>query len=86
MPDDETENIQNLKLVRKIENLCRRDSSYTEHLSNDIEQIIFKSNNYLEENSFSTSHQQVNVYRKPEKRYEIRSEEFAVDVQIHIDQ
>ena len=48
-----------------------------------MEEKIFGSNTYLEDNSFSTSHQLVNVYGKPEKRYEVRSEDNAVDVQIH---
>ena len=37
----------------------------------------------MEDNSFSTGHQSVNVYGLPEKQYEIRSEEAAVDIQIH---
>ncbi|WP_161601263.1 hypothetical protein [Paenibacillus luteus] len=41
------------------------------------------NNTYIEGNSFSTSHQLVIVYEKPEKRYEVRSEDNAVDVQIH---
>jgi hypothetical protein len=36
-----------------------------------------------EENTFATSHQLVNVYGRAEKRYEIRSEDNAVDIQIH---
>jgi superfamily I DNA and/or RNA helicase len=83
MPDDETENINNLKLVKKVETICKEQSSYIEKKSNDIEQIIFGSNSYLEDSSFTTSHQSVNVYREPEQRYEIRSEDSAVDVQIY---
>ena len=83
MPNDETDNIQNLILVKEIEALCKQQSSCFERQSNDIEEIIFGSNSYLEDNSFSTSHQQVNVYGDPERRYEIRSEDSAVDVQIH---
>lgn len=36
----------------------------------------------MEENTFSTLHQSVNVYGKPEKTYEVRSEDMAVDVQL----
>ena len=39
--------------------------------------------NYLEENTFSTGHQVVNVYSKPEHYYEVRSDDSAIDVQIH---
>jgi hypothetical protein len=47
---------------------------------------MWDSDTYIEDNSFSTSHQMVNVYGEPERRYEIRSEEEAVDVQIHDEQ
>ena len=41
--------------------------------------------NYIENNVFSTGHQSVNVYGLPEKRYEVRTEDNAVDIQIHRD-
>ena len=44
---------------------------------------MFGDSHYLENNSFSTSHQSVNVYGLPEKRYEVRAEDNAVDIQIH---
>jgi len=83
MPDDDTENVDNLTLVKKIECLCKEQPTWSEQLSPLIEEIMFGSKTYLEDNSFSTSHQLVNVYGKPEKRYEVRSEDNAVDVQIH---
>ena len=83
IPDDETENVDNLTLIKKVEMLCKEQPYYTEQHSPEIEELIFGSKSYLEDNSFSTSHQLVNVYGKPEKRYEVRSEDNAVDVQIH---
>ena len=83
MPNDHTENIENLILIKKVEKLCKAQQSWIEYQSPSIEELIFDSKSYLEDNSFSTSHQLVNVYGKPEKRYEVRSEENAVDVQIH---
>ena len=44
---------------------------------------MFNDKRWLENNSFSTSHQSVNVYGLPEKRFEVRSEDAAVDIQIH---
>jgi len=44
---------------------------------------MFGDSRYLENNAFSTSHQNVNVYGKPEKIYEVRTEDNAVDIQIH---
>ena len=50
--------------------------------STDIEQIMFGQTDFLYENTFATTHQSVNVYTEPEKKYEIRIEETAVDVQV----
>jgi hypothetical protein len=83
MPDDNTENIKNLTLIKRVERLCKEQPDWTEQQSPSIEDLILGSNTFIEDNSFSTSHQLVNVYRKPEKRYEVRSEDNAVDVQIH---
>lgn len=83
MPDDDTENIQNLRLVKRVEQLAKSIGCYTEVKSPEIENLMFGSSTYFEDNAFSTGHQSVNVYGLPEKRYEIRSEDTAVDIQIH---
>jgi len=84
MPDDETENVQNLFLINKLRRIIEKDF-YVEKSSRELEELLFDNETYLEENAFSTGHQLVNVYGLPEKRYEIRSEETAVDVQVHGD-
>lgn len=83
MPDDDTEKIANLRLVKRVESLIRTSNNWTEFTSSGLEKIMFNDEHYLENNAFSTSHQSVNVYGLPEKRYEVRTEENAVDVQIH---
>ena len=83
MPNDDTENVGNLSLIKEVERLCKEQPVWSEQQSPAIEEVMFGSKTYLEDNSFSTSHQLVNVYGKPEKRYEVRSENNAVDVQIH---
>lgn len=83
MPDDNTENVDKLTLIKKVEFLCKSQPLWSEYEAPAIENAILGSKTYLEDNSFSTSHQLVNVYRKPEKRYEVRSEDSAIDVQIH---
>ena len=83
MPNDDTENVGNLTLIKKVEKLFKAQPDWIEYQSPSVEELMLGSKNYLEENSFSTSHQLVNVYGKPEKRYEVRSEDNAVDVQIH---
>lgn len=83
MPDDETDNINNLNLVKRVEGLIKRSDSWNEFASPNLEELIFGDSKYLENNTFSTGHQSVNVYGLPEKKYEVRTEETAVDVQIH---
>jgi len=83
MPDNNTENIQNLYKVSKVERLVKASGAFTEHPTSSIEKLIWNNDRYLEENTFSTGHQMVNVYRKPERYYEVRSDDSAIDVQIH---
>lgn len=83
MPDDDTENISNLRLVKRVESLIQSTDAWNEFLTPDLEELMFGDAKYLENNAFSTSHQSVNVYGLPEKIYEVRTEDTAVDVQIH---
>jgi superfamily I DNA and/or RNA helicase len=84
MPDEKTENLFNLKKVNKIEKIIKDlgKDIYTETHTENIEQVIFANDNFIEENSFATTHQAVNVYSEAEKLYEIRCEETAIDVQV----
>lgn len=83
MPDDNTENIGNLRLVKRVENLARSTDAWNEFESPVLEDLMFGDSQYLENNAFSTSHQSVNVYGLPEQVYEVRTEDAAVDVQVH---
>lgn len=83
MPDDETDGFQNLEKLRKIEQLVKSNSEFAEYHSHEIEEIIWGNSSFLEENTFSTGHQTVNVYQKPERKYEVRSDSSAIDIQIH---
>ena len=83
MPDDHTDNINRLHRIKRVEQLIEESGSYEKSFSPEWEHIIFGNETYLEDNAFSTGHQSVNVYGLPEKRYEVRSEDSAVDVQIH---
>lgn len=82
MPDDAADKVENLRLVKYVEKLFAKEG-YGEFAAQDIEKLIFGTANYIEENSFSTGHQSVNVYGRLERKYEIRSEENALDVQLH---
>lgn len=83
MPDDDTENIENLTLVKRVERLIKDTEVWQEFDTHSLEDLMFEDPNYLENNAFSTGHQNVNVYGLPEKCYEIRSEDNAVDIQVH---
>lgn len=85
MPDDRTDNVCRLQKVKKIEELMRRSGHFTERTTAEIEQLMFGDEKFIENNSFATSHQSVNVYGHPEKYYEIRSEDTAIDIQVHRD-
>jgi hypothetical protein len=82
VPDDETENVDSLWLINKLKRIIEKDI-HSEQNAKDIEELMFDNKDYIEENAFSTGHQLVNVYGLPEKRYEIRSEDNALDVQVH---
>ena len=83
MPDRQTQNIENLRKVAKIEALVKSGGAFSEYRSHDVEEAILGNARYLEDNTFSTGHQMVNVYLKPERYYEVRSDDLAIDIQIH---
>ncbi len=83
MPDDNTEKINNLRLIKRVERYLNESGYCREFEAHYLESLMFGNSFYLEENTFSTSHQSVNVYGVPEKKYEVRSEDTAVDIQIH---
>lgn len=85
MPDEETDGVENLKKLMRIrEYMSNEEEEFREFSSSDIERLMFDGKgNFIEGNTFATGHQDVNVYRRPEKRYEIRSADTAIDVQVY---
>ena len=79
MPNKKTENIAKLKLVKKVERLCK-EGDYIEFEFHDLEKLIWGNEKFIENNSFSTSHQLVNIYSQPDKKYEIRCDDTAIDI------
>ena len=82
MPDDNTPGMESLKYVKYLTDLMRHYQC-TEISASRLEEIMFDSPTHIEDITFTTSHQDVNVYGLPEKHYEVRSEDTALDVQIH---
>ena len=83
MPDDQTESVDSLSLIKEIERICQNSGHCKIYESSAIEKLMFHDENYLEKNSFSTGHHEVNVYHIPESKYEIRSDNNAIDIQVH---
>ena len=84
IPDDDTENIECMTEAKKIERgMLASAQNVSVIKSHALEQWMFASETFIEDNSFSSGHQNVNVYGPPDYRYVIRSEETAVDIQVH---
>ncbi|MFK7933613.1 MAG: AAA domain-containing protein [Saprospiraceae bacterium] len=84
IPDEQTERVENLYQINRLLHIMRyylAGVTKTWH-SYDLEEQIFGQLDYIEKNTFATTHQSINVYTEPEKQFEIRTEEQAVDVQI----
>lgn len=84
VPDKETDKVKNLYEIGRLLDIIRKDlkQQYWEKSSATIEEILFGQSNYIEINTFATTHQNINVYTEPEQQFEIRVEETAVDVQV----
>ena len=65
MPDDDTENVDNLVLIKEMETYIKGTDQYAEFDAHFLESIMFGSSTFLEDNTFSTGHQNVNVYGMP---------------------
>ncbi len=81
VPDEDAPGFSQLKRIRKLISICQYDGCW-EYSSDEVEEALFGDTGYLEKNVFSTSHQNVNVYREPERFYEVRVSDDAVDVQV----
>jgi len=82
MPVDKSQSIQTEKL--KHINTIKNISLSVPMTSEDIEEIILGGKNVIEDFSFPTTHQDVNIYVEPEKKYEIRYDDNAVDIQVKL--
>jgi len=85
VPDEHTPNRENLYQINRLEKIINYYlAGVTQKwASDDIEEKLFGQLAYIEQNTFATTHQSINVYTQPEKQYEIRCEDTAIDVQIN---
>ena len=82
IPDGDTPNVGRMPVINNLVKIMESTPGCVIENSHDIEEIILGDPNYIEENTFSTSHQNVNIYGVPHKRYEVRSDDQSIDVQI----
>ncbi|MEM9885230.1 MAG: AAA domain-containing protein [Bacteroidota bacterium] len=84
LPDEHTERRENLYQIKRLEGIIQYYLAgvRSEWKGSDIEEILFGQYDYIEQNTFATTHQSINVYTEPEKRFEVRCEEQAIDVQV----
>jgi len=82
IPEKDYENFDSLYEVKKIgKNMTSLGCSIS--TSDDVEKIIFGESQYIESNTYVTSHKMTNVFNNPFTKYEIRIDENAIDIQIN---
>ena len=84
IPHPKTEGFQNLYEIKRLGKIASDTGkdNILYYTSDDIEQILFGKQFFLENNTFVTSHQMANVYTEPGMKYEVRIDDNSVDVQI----
>lgn len=86
IPDANTRNVQYLRGPLSIYKLMKQTPGvFAEFQTPDLEECVWGDKDYIEKNTFSTGHQNVNVYETPAKRFEVRSEETAIDIHFRPD-
>jgi hypothetical protein len=86
-PENEL-NLDDLHQVRWIERLAGKLEEnrgfVTGYEATNIEKSLWGNENYIEDITFSTAHQNVNIYTDAIKMYEIRHDDNAIDVQVKV--
>lgn len=87
MPDRDTKGYSNYyelnDLGIKAIEIQKEYNSIHSYTCDELEKVIFGKTFTIENNTFLTGHQLANVYSKPTKRYEIRIDDKAADVQFN---
>ena len=84
LPETE-EGLTQLKRLKTILNDNQIKPFVQQFTSADIEKILFNQADYIEENSLITTHQKINVYRKPEQKYQVTCSDKVVDVLLDVE-
>ena len=77
------ETITNNTFVNKLKNIYEKNFEDVEFVTaSTIEQEIFGNKSYIYENSFLTGHDTINVFGQDEKKYSIKANPNAIDIQL----
>lgn len=83
---DSEVNVNDLNQIQWIIKIAGTNADCKDHVqgynSVDIEKTLCGNERFIEDITFSTSHQNVNIYTRPATKYEVRQDENAIDVQI----
>ena len=83
MPDDDTEGISKLRLVKRVEHLIQSTDDWSGFLSPELETLMFEIRIIWKIMRFLQVTRASMFMGLPESRYEVRTEDNAIDVQIH---
>ena len=83
LPHPDSYGYENLIEINKLCGIANRKCSSVALFNSDvIEKAIFNKRDFIESNTFVTTHQIANVYTSASSLYEVRIDENAVDIQI----
>lgn len=78
--------VNELFIIEQVKEICASDKEikkvFKSFFDYEIEKIIFGKPTHIEEISFPTAHQDVNIYSAIDRKYEVRYDENAVDIQV----
>lgn len=83
LPHSDSYGYENLIEINHLCAIAKENAQNVSITNSDyIEKMILGSNNFIEANTFVTTHQLANVYTKGAAMYEVRIDENAVDIQV----
>lgn len=82
MPDPDYEHYDKLQ-AKNIGVIAKENKDeMTYYTAQEVEKFMFGDKNYIEKNTFVTTHQLANVYTLPSSKYEVRIDDKSIDIQI----
>lgn len=79
LPHKDMDDYDKLREINRLGSLSKGWKSWT---CDELEKVMFGRSQFIEQQTFVTSHQMTNVYSQADYRYEIHIDENSVDVQI----